>query len=68
MPLSQERVLAALAMVPHSQGKSLTALKKVQDVHLHGDVVELAIEADVPMRENIERDVRAALKQIGASD
>ncbi len=66
--LSKEKVLAALAQVNDPElHRSLTDLKMVREVQVHGGKVEVTIALTVPncpLKNQIEADVRAAISAL----
>jgi ATP-binding protein involved in chromosome partitioning len=65
----REEILAALRTVRDPElHRDIVSMNMVKDVRVEGDAVEVTIELTTPacpLKEDIERDVRAALKSIG---
>src|SRR5437588_12296910 len=70
MPLDRDQVMAALKTVQDPElFKDIVTLNMVKDVRVEGDRVRVHVELTTPacpLKEVIERDVRAALAHIGA--
>jgi ATP-binding protein involved in chromosome partitioning len=69
MALDRQQVLAALRKVNDPElHKDLITLNQIKDVKIDGSAIRLVIdrEGTGPMRQVIQRDVTAALQQIGA--
>src|SRR5437588_2037184 len=70
MPLDRDQVMAALKTVQDPElFKDIVTLNMVKDVRVEGDRVRVHVELTTPacpLKEVIERDVRAALARIGA--
>src|SRR5436309_11434243 len=71
MPLDKEQVIAALRAVKDPElFKDIVTLGMVKDVRVDGERVDLTVELTTPacpLKEVIERDVRAALQKIGVT-
>ena len=72
MSLDKDAVTSALKKVQDPElHKDLVSLNMVKDINVDGSVVRLGIELTTPacpMKDQIQKDVEAALKKIGASD
>jgi ATP-binding protein involved in chromosome partitioning len=72
MPLSKDQVIAALRTVQDPElFKDIVTLNMVKEVHLDGTRVALEVELTTPacpLKDVIERDVNAALANIGVTD
>jgi ATP-binding protein involved in chromosome partitioning len=69
MPLDKEQVIAALRTVKDPElFKDIVTLGMVKDVRVDGDSVDLTVELTTPacpLKDVIDRDVKAALQRIG---
>lgn len=72
MPLDQDKVMAALRTVRDPElFKDIVTLGMVKDVRVDGDIVSLTVELTTPacpLKDVIEKDVKAALEKIGAKE
>ena len=70
MPVTHDQVMSALRTVQDPElFKDIVTLNMVKEVKIDGDVVQVQVELTTPacpLKEVIERDVRAALAKIGA--
>src|ERR1700733_10308028 len=72
MALSKQQVIDALRTVKDPElFKDIVTLNMVKDVQVNGEAVELTVELTTPacpLKEVIEKDVRAALSRIGVTE
>jgi ATP-binding protein involved in chromosome partitioning len=72
MPLQNDQVLAALRTVQDPElFKDIVTLGMVKDIKIEGETVKVRVELTTPacpLKEVIEREVKAALRKIGAEN